>query len=271
MVAMRRRPDSVRAYRDAFAERDRVYELDALGARAWPALTVLDLDGWKLRTTRGFTRRANSVWPRAFGDRLDLATKLANVERHYAGRGLPTMFQIGPAAVPRGLDRVLAERGYQASEPVEVRTARVEALAAALPAPAPGVLLAEELDQRWLEAWARVGERPAVALELAPRMLARVPAAAVYGLLRAGGEDVAVARGVLDGGWFGVNDLMTATAWRRRGVASILLSALVAWAAARGAEQAWLAVEAGNGAALRLYERAGFRRAYSYRYRTRPV
>jgi N-acetylglutamate synthase len=185
---MRRRSDTVRAYRDAFAERDRIYELDTLGARAWPALTVLDLDGWRLRTSGGFTRRANSVWPRAFGDRLDLATKLANVERHYAARGLPTVFQVGPAAQPKGLDRALAARGYRASAPVEVRTARLADLPGAAGPPPARVTLAGELSPCWLETWAWAGARPPEAVDVARRILTRVAApGGVAGGAAAGG------------------------------------------------------------------------------------
>jgi N-acetylglutamate synthase len=271
MVAMRRRPDTVRAYRDAFAERDRIYELDGLNARAWPALTVVDLDGWKLRTSRGLTRRANSVWPRAFGDRLGLETKLANVERHYAERGLPTIFQVGPASQPKGLDRALAARGYERSEPVEVRTARIADLSGGLGATPTGLVLAETPSRRWLDAWARVGARDEASRDLAARMLERVPAPSVYALLEAGGEAVAVARAVLDGGWLGIGDVVTAARWRRRGAARTLLAVLADWGAAHAAEQAWLAVEAGNAPALRLYREAGFRPAYTYRYRSLPV
>jgi N-acetylglutamate synthase len=264
---MRRRPDTVRAYRDAFAERDRIYELEALVARAWPALTVLDLDGWRLRSSRGFTRRGNSVWPRASGDRLDLATKLANVERHYAARGLAAVFQIGPAPEPKGLDRVLAERGYRASEPVEVRTARIEDLPGSGQPPPRGFSVLDEPHRRWLAVWAQGGARGAQT-DLAVRILSRAPEPSAYAVLRVDGADVAVGRGILDGGWLGIADVVTTPAWRGRGAARLLLAGLASWGSARGAELAWLAVEAGNRAALTLYRAAGFRRAFSYRYRT---
>jgi N-acetylglutamate synthase len=266
---MRRRPDTVRAYRDAFAERDRVYELDGLVARAWPALTVLDLDGWRVRTSAGFTRRANSVWPRAFGQRLDLDTKLDNVERHYGARGLPTAFHVSPAAQPKTLDRALARRGYRLSGDIEVCTARLDDLPRAEPSPSSGVALLDQPGPRWLETWARQSPQPPGAAELAGRILARVPAPSAYAVLHVDGREVAVARGILDGGWLGLDDVATAPSMRRRGAASLLLAVLVSWAARSGAEQAWVAVEAGNAPAVALCRALGLRRAYTYRYRTR--
>ena len=212
---------------------------------------------WRVRTSGGFTRRANSVWPHAFGQRLDLDTKLANVERHYASCGLPAVFQVGPAAQPKTLDRALAQRDYRLSGDVEVRTARLSDLAGADIPPSSGVGLLDQPAPRWLEAWARAsGHRPG-APELAARILARVRAPSAYALLRVGGDDIAVARGILDGGWLGVDDVVTAPAMRRRGAARLLLAALVSWGARRGAEQAWVAVAADNEPAIALCRAVG--------------
>jgi N-acetylglutamate synthase len=268
---MRRPRDTVRAYRDAFTERDRVYELEGLAARAWPPLTILDLDGWQIRTSRGLTRRGNSVWPRACGDRLDFDKKLANVERYYAFRELPPTFQLGPTAEPKGLDRALADRGYRRSEPVEVRVARVDDIASRS-RDAAGVLLFDEPGDRWLDAWARAGGHDPDTSALALRMLARVPAPSKYALLHVEGADIAVGRGVLDGGWLGVAELTAARGWLERATGRILLAALCDWAAGEGAEQAWLAAAAGNVPMGLLSRDLGFRRVYTYHYRsqTRP-
>lgn len=267
MGRMRRKNDSLGRYRDGFMERDRVQELDDLTMRAWPALTVLNLDGWRLRTARGFTRRANSVWPRGSGQRLRLEAKIANVERHYHRRGLPARFQLSPAAAPAGLARALSWRGYAPSPPEEVRTGRVEQLAAA--GSLAGVVLADEPTDRWLAAWRQAGARAEPDGDIAEAVLRRVPAPSLFALLHAGGQDIAVARGVVDGGWLGVADLATARPHRRRGAARLLLAALAGWAAARGAEQAWATVESGNVAAVSLWRQVGLRPAYTYRYRER--
>ena len=49
----------------------------------------------------------------------------------------------------------------------------------------------------------------------------------------------------------------------------VVLSAL-RWARLRGAQQAWLQVEASNHAALRLYDAIGFKEVYRYHYRRPP-
>jgi ribosomal protein S18 acetylase RimI-like enzyme len=59
-------------------------------------------------------------------------------------------------------------------------------------------------------------------------------------------------------------------AHRHHGWATRLTSALVAWAVDAGADRAYLQVEASNTAAVRLYERIGFRTAHEYVLRVAP-
>ena len=55
-----------------------------------------------------------------------------------------------------------------------------------------------------------------------------------------------------------INTLAVSPAWRRRGVATFLLEAVMAEAAQEGARRATLEVRASNAAALQLYARLGF-------------
>jgi len=56
-----------------------------------------------------------------------------------------------------------------------------------------------------------------------------------------------------------IQNLATAPAFRRQGVAARLLDQVLARSRAAGLEAAWLEVRAGNVAAIKLYERFGFR------------
>lgn len=52
-----------------------------------------------------------------------------------------------------------------------------------------------------------------------------------------------------------VDEVGTADAYLRRGIATAMLAELFAWGRELGCEQAWLGTEAGNQAALALYRR----------------
>jgi len=57
-----------------------------------------------------------------------------------------------------------------------------------------------------------------------------------------------------------VEDLVVAADWRRHGIGGWLLDQVAAWAAARGATRLQLVADRENQAALRFYDRRGWRR-----------
>ena len=128
-----------------------VAELEAVAYDVWRAPEVEELDGWRLRFAHGLTGRANSVWPNGDGA-LPLAERIEGVERWYAARGVPVLFQLTAAARPDGLEPALAARGYEVrGVPVSVETARLAGVVAATSGDAD---VAAEPDERWLGLWA---------------------------------------------------------------------------------------------------------------------
>src|ERR1700712_229375 len=85
--------------------------LDSLADRGWPAIERVELDGWSLRFSSGVTNRANSVLPSRSVTTMSIAEAVDAVEREYAARELPAVFQLSEAA-HHGLAEELAARGY---------------------------------------------------------------------------------------------------------------------------------------------------------------
>jgi ribosomal protein S18 acetylase RimI-like enzyme len=234
---------------------------------AWPAEEVKELDGWRLRYTRGVTRRANSVWPNAGGAAVPLDRRLREVEAFYRSRGQRAQYQLSPVATPPGLDHELDQRGYVIDAPVEVQTATLAAQT--LVPPAPGIRTEVTLvpTARWFEVSALRGRFAPVA-DVYRALLGRLGAGrAVYVLAEHRGIPAAVGLGVVDGGWMGIFAMSTLPELRRMGLASAVLRALMRAAAERGVERLYLQVEQDNQAARALYAAAGFTTAYRYHYR----
>src|SRR4051812_23132151 len=219
---------------------------------AWPAEEVHALGGWRLRHTRGITRRANSVWPHGGGD---LPAMITAAERFYAERGQPTLFQVSPLA-PAELDGQLELRGYRREAPVAIQVADAN-----LPAPAIPVRTEASLFDEWLAVAA--SGRFASVRDVFAALLGRIGAGALFALADGG----AVGLGVVDAPWMGIFSMLTAPRQRRRGLARAILAALAAAGRARGAERLYLQVERENEPALALYAAAGFRELYGYHYR----
>ncbi len=99
-------------------------------------------------------------------------------------------------------------------------------------------------------------------------MLGRVQRPCAYACVMIGLDVVAVGRAVADTGWAGVFGMATLPRARGQGAARNVLAELAGWAGAHEAGRMYLQVERDNRAALRLYERTGFREICGYHYRT---
>jgi GNAT superfamily N-acetyltransferase len=241
-----------------------ILELEERAFRSWPAEDVREIDGWRLRATRGVTRRANSVWSnRAAGTRA-LEDRIDEAEAFYAGRGLPALFQVTTVAQPAGLDEALVARGYSLEAPVAVEIATTNQ-----PAPAVDVTIDDRLTPTWFEISALRGRFAATA-EVYRALLDRLSGRALYATAQLGGAPAAVGLGVVDGDWLGVFSMLTLPEHRRRGLGTAVLGALAGAARARGVGHLYLQVELENDGARALYRRAGLAEAYRYHYRRPP-
>jgi N-acetylglutamate synthase len=242
-----------------------IRELENRAFAAWPAEEVCELGGWRLRYTRGVTRRANSVWPNNAAGDLSLEPRIDQAERYYRSRGQRPSFQISPLACPPGLDETLAARGYVVDAPVSVEIGGALE-AAARPRPGVRVRVEPTLFDDWFELSARRG-RYADAAEVYRGLLDRLKGRALFALAQKGGVPAAVAMGVVDGAWMGIFSMRTDPAHRRAGLGRAVLGALAQSAQARGVQRLYLQVEKDNQSARSLYRSAGFRKAYAYHYR----
>ena len=234
---------------------------------AWPALHQVMLDGWVLRFTRGFTKRANSVTP-LYPPAQPPTEKIRYCEDLYAREGLRTTFRMTTVAEERGLDELLAARGYECVDPTRVLyralsasefglapTFRVVPLASFLASYAafhPG-----DVDAR--------GKRSA--LDLHRAVLGGIRGETVFGSLVEEGRTVACGMAVVEREVVGLFDLVVDSRWRRRGYGRALVESLLGRAFESGAETAYLQVLGSNAAACSLYAKLGFEPLYEYRYR----
>ncbi|MWV59160.1 GNAT family N-acetyltransferase [Rathayibacter sp. VKM Ac-2754] len=237
--------------------------LDHLASAAWPPLERRDLDGWQLRAASGVTKRANSVL--TSGPVPDVARAIAEAEEFARDRGIPPLFQLGPASDPADLPDLLATRGYEPHDRTLILTGSVAEALAALPE--AGIEACAVPDDDWMSLWWSVdGRGGAAERDVAQRILAGCDSS--YALLRDEGGPAACGRlahvAAPDGEqWSGLFALATRPDARRRGHASAVVRTLLE--RARG-ERFWLQVLADNAGARRLYASLGCRESSWYEY-----
>lgn len=236
-------------------------EIELLADAAWPAAHQERVGPWKLRATGGSGRRLNSVFT-ATRERVFVEEARALVEQAeslYAARGQRAAFQLSAATQAEGLDEYLAGRGYFVDGVSEVWTAVVSRSYAG----DGRVVLSDRADAAWLDCAVESGDKR----KLHAQVIGRIAAPCCFAAVHVDGEAVGCGMAVSQEGCAGIFCMATRANYRRRGIGSAVLRALLKWAADRNDRTAYLQVMKENGAAQALYSGHGFRRAYDYHYR----
>lgn len=236
----------------------------AVEVATWRPVHGVEVDGWSLGFSGGFTRRANSVVP--WRAPADTVAAIEVAEAAYAARGLPCVVRVDASAQPAGLDALLAARGYAAVAATRVMARAIEGPPVAPAASGVAVDVADHPDVAWLAGWLDVkAAGRAVDADLARAVVAGSPA--LYLTARDDAGVAGVVRAATAGDWVGLSCLMVAPRARRRGLAGLLSARALAEAATRGARRAFLQVEGANAPAVALYDRLGFVLVDEYHYR----
>ncbi|OGO04283.1 MAG: hypothetical protein A2Y73_04095 [Chloroflexi bacterium RBG_13_56_8] len=237
--------------------------IEEVSLNSWPALQQILFDGWVLRFSKGYTKRANSVNP-LFGSSMDVNEKVDTCERFYAQKGLPPLFRLTPFSSPPELDQVLEGRKYRKIDPtlvlhLDLEDRRVESASS-------GELREETLDD-WMDLFGRLNGSSGEHQGAHREVLQAIPSQRVLTSLVDAGRVVSCAVGVLEGSYFGIFDLITDWQQRNRGYATKLVAGLLGWAREHGGCHAYIQVMRSNEPARHMYAELGYEEAYEYWYR----
>jgi ribosomal protein S18 acetylase RimI-like enzyme len=240
--------------------------IEEASLNAWPAMQQLLMDGWLLRFSRGFTKRANSVvplYPSIGGGHEPLAERVRRCENLYAREGLQTIFRLPAIDDLSALDAHLESRGYHLVDPTLVLAAPTQ------PGPAQdGFALVPA--ERWLDIYAELTGMPAAARKLHGAIIAGIPTPCGFAVLRRGERPVACGLAVVERDLLGLFDIVTHPDARRAGHGTALVGSLLGWGHASGARLAYLQMIESNTPASALYRKLGFEILYNYWYRISP-
>lgn len=241
---------------------DEVLRLEELAFRGWPALESRDVEGWRLRFSGGYTKRANSI--NALSE--SASTDIEALEAPYRARGQRPAWRLSPLAPPT-MARLLSARGYNNIERSLVQRCPLHDGFAADPA----VEIEPQPTPAWIEAFCAHSPVRPEHHETMEKMLAAIAAPKGFALVQSNGRPMAMAIGAVDGDHMGLFDVLVMPDARRQGLARRVTESLYAWARQRGARFAYLQVVEANAAALPLYEAQGFRTVYAYSYWLPPA
>ena len=223
------------------------WDIEERSLNAWPAVRSLLHDGWELRFSGGYTRRANSV-NALFPGIEHVEDKIAWCESQYRAQHLPTVFKITPFSQPDTLDRLLEGLDYQRERETEVRYAPIAASHVVRDGRSDAMILPLE---QWLDACVSISRNSADARNWHQRIVRAIVPAVCPVVVRDQGSPVAMGLGVVERGFVGIYDLVTDARYRRQGCATRILSAIFCWAIDNGARGGLSQCPGGESAGVR--------------------
>lgn len=238
-------------------------KIEAAGLSAWPALHSEFYDGWLLRYSNGYTKRANSINPTC-PSTLPLHTKIDECRRRYADHHLPVVFRVTSLCAEPDLDDYLIRHHFQYSSPTKV-------MACSLSQTDRGAGLSSEFSflslDDWLSLFYHLSDFSTKFRDAHQAILSKICKQVVFLGLTSNGKSVACGMGVLDGHYCGLFSLLTKYKYRNQGFGSELVFALLNWALENDATYAYLQVQVNNLPAIHLYQKHQFQPIYEYWYR----
>jgi len=237
--------------------------IEEISLNAWPALQQVLYDGWILRFSKGYTKRANSVNP-LYPSTRDLEEKVAYCEKFYTDQRLKPVFKLTPFCSPPNLDQFLEQRGYQVLDQTLVMVLDLEGIDIHTD-PERGIL-SKGIDE-WMEIFAQVSAASLADCEVHKEILEAISTEPYLVAIQQDGTHTACGLGVLEGESSGLFDLVTDHEERRKGYGTQIVHAILDWARLLGARYSYLQVVNQNFPARKLYKKIGFKELYQYWYR----
>ncbi len=229
--------------------------LEMAAAATWSPDTHAVVDGWRVSSNGGFTRRLNSATAVGLAE-TSLDAKQA-VARWLDERGSPLVVRITP------LTDTTTANSCEQNWFLEPRDETIVLTKAIDGSPAmPDVASVDPLDEGFVTEFFSFNGRRPLDEDTWPRMIERVGSDA-SGLWLDGAVVGFVA---VSGSVAFTYSVAVAVDMRRHGLGSRVMAAAESWAAERGARAMALQVLGTNAPARGLYQRLGYTEVYRYRY-----
>ncbi|QEE18092.1 GNAT family N-acetyltransferase [Promethearchaeum syntrophicum] len=248
------------------SDEDRVYirNMEARTMSAWPSFQTIIDDGWILRFAEGYTKRANSVNP-IFQSTDDLLLKIKRCEIKYSRFSLPCIFKLTDIASPKNLESTLIKQGYEKIDETSVQELDIPELN--IPESSLHLECKNHLNEIWLQQYCSLNQVRNQNQKKLRRILKSILVKTFYLLLFQDDKCVACGIGVQDEFYIGLFDIVVGKDYRNLGIGSLLIHHILKLGKNCGARKAYLQVMLNNPAALRLYQKLGFKEKYRYWYR----
>lgn len=239
-----------------------IRRLEEISMNSWPSLMNEIYDGWVLRYSNGYTKRANSVIP-LYKSSLPISEKIELCKKKYLSKNLPLIFKLTESN--SDIDEMLNNYKFNKIDISIVKAINIKTIETINN---NSITICNGLQKEWTDAYFQFSNLQEKEKQLTSiEMLHRIPGELITCLKKIDKKIVGVGLGVIDTNYLGLFDIIVDTQYRRNGYGKDIVLNLLSEAKHRNIENAFLQVVENNIAANSLYEKIGFKDVYRYWYR----
>jgi N-acetylglutamate synthase len=246
-----------------------VQQLETRLINAWPSFETQIAGGWVLRFAKGYSKRANAATPLVPGVTLE-DELVDHIVAQYEKQKIRPCFRL-TSLQAEDVDARLAARGFEEIEPTFGMVADLADLPPEEIAAEHAVRIEPQVDPRWVRGAASAYGGDKADDSVLIEIVSRIRQTKAFATLDLDDEPVAWGLAVVERGYVGLYDIVVKPDLRGLGLSRTIVTELMAWGAAQGANRAYLQVREENEVARALYRSLGFSNAYRYTHRVRPL
>lgn len=243
-----------------------ILRIEELSMNAWPSLQTNHYDGWVLRFSEGYTKRANSINP-ILSSTLKLEHKIEYCENVYYDKKLPVVYKMTDTCHPKNLDTILESKGYIKIDETSVQVLDLTTYRATDFA---GVDIEDDFSLDWLGSFAdcsNISDQSKI--RVMTQMLQNIVGKKICAKINVDHKTVACGFGVIEDSYVGIFDIIVKQEFRGKGYGSDIMQAILKEAKKKKLHKVYLQVVKGNCVAENLYNKLGFKENYRYWYRVK--
>lgn len=226
-----------------------------------PSIKTLIFSGWVLRLNAGYTYRANCICPLQYDSASDFSKKLKECEGIFEINNIPPIVKVTDL-MPKELRDILVHSGYTKIKTVDTMCVP---LADIKISSAEKLETIAKVDEEWLESSIRLTGVVGEDLQAVHRLgIRNIADKSIFVKARKADKVVGCAYGTFERGYVGIYDLHVDEKYQKKGLGTAIFNEIVQWTKSNKADYLYLIVHSKNDNAIKLYEKMGFAKIYSY-------
>ncbi|UYP01318.1 GNAT family N-acetyltransferase [Oceanotoga sp. DSM 15011] len=241
-----------------------IQQFEQVTLNAWPALNEYYMDGWLLRFSNGFTKRANSV-NILYDSNDDLEYKLKKCEGIYEKMNLRPIFKLTDST--HYIKEFLESHDYTPIGKSDVQLLHISHDDISFEEKSDSELVCfEEFNEEWFEIFCNMKNLNLEQRSTAKKMFEKMLNESLYIILKRNENIIGIAMAVFESEFVGVFDLIINEDFRRLGHGEYIMNFILNYSSERGYRKSYLQVLSDNESAFKLYEKLGYKTVYNYYY-----